>query len=322
MSDNPGPGGWDADDHRPYGEDPYLRPAPDGGGAGPGAEAGYGAGLPGAAEASIGRGVRQPGGEEPPQAPVAVAAPGLRVGAAVRAGFRGVNANLGVWLGGAALAGLAVFAVNATVSMLGMPAPGVDPNPETLPEAIDQLVTPAAFAGQVITGMAGMLLQVLGLRGAFEYLDGRRLRFGDFFRVDTWGAAILTWLLVTALGVVATLIAMPLGVKGVADRDLVLSLTGLVLLLVLSLAVGLCTMFAQHFVLDDRRGPVEAIRANITAITPVLLPLIGLIIVNGLLVLLGAMLCLVGMLYFVPVTVVASAHAYRQIVGGRRPVAA
>jgi uncharacterized membrane protein len=87
------------------------------------------------------------------------------------------------------------------------------------------------------------------------------------------------------------------------------------LIMVVSLAVGLFFAFAYPLVVDRKLSGLDACRASARAIRGNLGGMLGLVLLNFALGILGVLLCYVGALLVMPVSMAANAVAYRRVFG-------
>jgi uncharacterized membrane protein len=80
------------------------------------------------------------------------------------------------------------------------------------------------------------------------------------------------------------------------------------------------TIFTPFFVIDQRMGAVDAIKASISLVSKNVGKLILFIIVAMLIYFLGVLVCFVGLLVTIPVVLIASAKVFKDMTG--QPVAA
>ncbi|MFC4374315.1 hypothetical protein ACFO5K_09390 [Nocardia halotolerans] len=149
------------------------------------------------------------------------------------------------------------------------------------------------FIGTVVSTIVGYLISAAFVRGALHEIDGRKPTFGDFFQFTKVGAVILAGLLVgLATGI------------------------GLLLCILPGIVIAFFTWWTMQFVIDRDQDPVSAIKSSFSAISsnagPLLLLALALFGIN----VVGALLCGIGLLVTIPLTIIASTYAYRLVVGG------
>lgn len=91
---------------------------------------------------------------------------------------------------------------------------------------------------------------------------------------------------------------------------LIMMIVGFVLLIIPGLIVIALTCFAPMYVITENLKPVEAIQKSINVTKPYIFPMIGFLIVMGLLCLVGVCLCFVASFYFYPVAYIAFAYLF------------
>lgn len=90
---------------------------------------------------------------------------------------------------------------------------------------------------------------------------------------------------------------------------------GYVLCVIPGLFAAVALQFTPYRVIDRAEQPGDAIRGSWELVKPQFWPLVGLIIVAGLINFVGALLCGIGLLVTGPLTAIAFAHAYRTASG-------
>ncbi|GAB4083632.1 hypothetical protein GCM10028784_02620 [Myceligenerans cantabricum] len=145
------------------------------------------------------------------------------------------------------------------------------------------------LVGAVVTG----ILQALGTNAALREVSGEKPTFGQLFRLRSWGMVVLTALLL-----------------------LLAQFVGLLLCGVGLLVVAVFAVFTYQGVIDKGQGAWEAfttsfklVGRNFGSVFLLELALLGLNIV-------GALLCGLGLLITIPLTLIATSFAYRRLAGG------
>jgi uncharacterized membrane protein len=147
----------------------------------------------------------------------------------------------------------------------------------------------------VILGIAMQLFQwflIIGLlKISLQFVDNQESKLGDLF---SGADRFLPYVLATIL----------YGLMG---------LVGLILLIVPGIIVLIMFGFYSYLIVDKGMGPVVALKASmaVTKGARWRLFLFGLVI--GLLNMAGALLFMVGLFVTIPMTLVATAHVYRQL---------
>jgi len=92
-------------------------------------------------------------------------------------------------------------------------------------------------------------------------------------------------------------------------------LVGLVLLIVPGIIVGLMVAFVGYIVIDEKLGPIDAIKRSVALTKGSRFKLFQLALATLLLNILGFFALLVGLFVTVPVSFIAMVHAYRTLKG-------
>ena len=89
----------------------------------------------------------------------------------------------------------------------------------------------------------------------------------------------------------------------------------LVVVMVLIMLISVLFTFTYPLIVDRRLGGLDAVKMSAKAALANFWPLLGLLLITGLLGLCGALLCYVGMFLVFPVTFAAMSVAYEQVFG-------
>ncbi|KAA1422678.1 hypothetical protein FE697_010875 [Mumia zhuanghuii] len=219
--------------------------------------------------------------------------PALSVGDAISYGWNKFKANWAVWV----VITLIFFVIQAVIGGIGTAAQsGSD-------SAMDNGVWAAAggfsflaLLFNLLNTLVSWLMQAAQTKGALAETEGRKPGIGDFFQWgDRAGAVILTFLLLAVLSFVGFLLCILPGI--------------------------IFTFFAWYtlwFVLDQRQSPIDALQSSFKLVGnnlgPIFLLALALIGIN----ILGAILCLVGLLVTVPLTLLATGYSYKFLT--RQPI--
>lgn len=209
----------------------------------------------------------------------------LSVGDAISFGWSKFSRNAGVWIG------VTVAALVLQI-LLSSIFNGFDFSAD--PEDLTGDVTALSLVGTIVTSIVGYLVQAAFVRGALSEVDGQRPAFGTFLQIGPVGAVIIAGLLV-----------------GIGTS------IGLILCILPGIAFAFFTWWTMQFVLDANQDAITAIKSSFNAIKTNIgtLLLLGLALVG--INLLGALLCLIGLIVTIPVTILAVTYAYRVTTGGR-----
>jgi len=194
---------------------------------------------------------------------------------------------------------VATLIVAAGSIALGILSEVIAPSPALFTKDGFQLEVGASLASgvaQTITGTIGYLLYAMLVRGALDVVDGGRFDIGRAFGALKVPDVLVAGLLVSLATTIGALLCL---------------LPGLVF--------SVFAFFTLYFVVDRRHDPVSSIGASFTLVGRNF----GNALLTGLLsflvLLAGALLCLVGLLAAVPISTLAGAYAFRRFQG--QPVA-
>jgi uncharacterized membrane protein len=211
----------------------------------------------------------------------------LSVGDAISYGWRKFSQNPGVWI----VAMVVAFIIQALLN-------GIFNGFDYSVSFEDGASTFGIWSiiGSLVTAVVGYLIQAAFVRGALSEIDGQKPAFGTFLQVGAVSAVIVAGLLV---GIATTI--------------------GLFLCIIPGLVVAFLTWWTMQFVVDRNQDAITAIKSSFNAIKSnvgtLLLLALALVGIN----IVGALLCGLGLLVTVPVSIIASTYAYRITTGG--PVA-
>ena len=171
----------------------------------------------------------------------------------------------------------------------------------------------------------------------FQKHRGQRVEFGLLFKgFDYLGESIIATLIHVVPVVViivpfyiafyaVLLFVMPR--SGDPDPAAFLGFFGvffvfLIIVMVLMIVISVLFTFTYPLIVDRRLGGIDAVRASAKAALANFWPLLGLLLLTGLLGFCGVLLCYVGIFFVFPVTFAAMGMAYEQVFGikGEAPV--
>ncbi|WP_068376122.1 hypothetical protein [Rhodococcus sp. EPR-157] len=224
----------------------------------------------------------------------------LSVGAALTYGWKKFVANIGVWLAFMALFGgllVAFYIVAVAVVFTTMLAAESTEDSAFASAADGTGFSVGTMVMTSIAGILGFLASAVLIRGALLELDGVRPGFGAFWRLPNVGQLVL-------FGIATAVIS---GVVNTVDPFVSLAF---------SLLLGIAIWFAVQFILDRGMSALTSVVANIRLLgsSPGQLALLYLALVGINLV--GAVLCGIGLIFTVPMTMIATTYAYRVLTGG------
>ena len=224
----------------------------------------------------------------------------LSVGAALTYGWKKFVANIGVWLAFMALFGgvlVAFYIIAVAVVFTSMMAAESIEDSAFASAADGTGFSVGTMVMTSIAGILGFLASAVLIRGALLELDGVRPGFGAFWRLPNVGQLVL-------FGIATAVIS---GVVNTVDPFVSLAF---------SLLLGIAIWFAVQFILDRGLSALASVVANIRLLgsSPGQLALLYLALVGINLV--GAVLCGIGLIFTVPMTMIATTYAYRVLTGG------
>jgi uncharacterized membrane protein len=164
--------------------------------------------------------------------------------------------------------------------------------------------TSSTIARSLVTGLAegiffvfAQLLAAGLYRGALRVTDGQDFKVGDMFQGYDKAQVVIAALLI-AIG----------------------TAIGTVLCYIPGLIVGFLTFFTIMFVVDQQMSAIDAIKASYKLVTENLASTLVFYILAGLVLLVSACICGVGLLVGIPVALLGLAYTYRRLLG--QPVTA
>ena len=232
--------------------------------------------------------------------PTFTAPVGLRAFDAISYGWKKFSANMGTWLAFMALFGVIVVicyvaVVGAVVADLAASGALDDP---TYDVAADSGLSIRMIVGTSVAGVVAYFGTAVLVRGSLLELDGAKPTFGAFWQLRNVGN-------VAVFAVVASIVNALL--SGMVDPYIGIGV---------SIVWGIAVWFALHFLLDRGLSAAGALAANLRLVVAHPGPLALLFVTLTALNVVGALLCLIGLIFTVPVSTVATTYAYRVLTGG------
>ncbi len=166
----------------------------------------------------------------------------------------------------------------------------------------------------------------------FQHRRGQRVEFGTLFRgFDYFGDSVVAALL-HMIPVVLVLIPFYVVLYGglfllgasQPNREpdpasligfLAVIFVFVLVMMILMILISLIFTFAYPLIVDRKMSGLEAVKLSARAAMANFWPLLGLLLLNGLLGVGGMLLCYVGVFLAIPVTFAAIAIAYEQVFG-------
>lgn len=157
----------------------------------------------------------------------------------------------------------------------------------------DAGATIASLVAQTITGTIGYIFSAMMVRGAIDVTNGEQFNIGKAFGKLNIGSVLLTGLLLS-----------------------VLTTVGIALLVLPGIVFGIFSFFTIYFVVDKNAAPFEALQSSFKLVTANFGDgfLTGLL--AALVIVAGAVACLIGLLAAIPIATLAGAYAYKSFTGG------
>ena len=225
-------------------------------------------------------------GQQPPPGYGGFAPPQLSVGAAISYGWEKFKANWGAWVG----ISLIALIISAVVQL---PFGGFNFGTGDMDSAFAAGSLILSIVGLVVSFVIGALIQAAFVRGALHELNGNKSDFGAFFQFGNIAQVLLASLIV---GVITSI--------------------GYVLCVVPGVIAMFLTWYTLTFVLDQNQDATTAIKSSFNLTSQNQGPLVLLALACVGLNIVGALLCLIGLLVTGPVTLIAATYAYRLLVNG------
>lgn len=156
---------------------------------------------------------------------------------------------------------------------------------------------PGLFVTLLAAGIGGFVVsivsQVLGaglIKNALNIVDGRPASLGEVFAWFSKSNVIVTAILVALITAVGTMLCY---------------LPGII--------AGFLLNWAMFYVVDKELAPMDAIRASFSFVTGHFADTLVFYLLGIVAIIVGAVLCLVGLLVTVPVLVIGAAYTFRRL---------
>ncbi|MGL4306805.1 MAG: hypothetical protein ACRCSF_11700 [Mycobacteriaceae bacterium] len=149
-----------------------------------------------------------------------------------------------------------------------------------------------SLAAGVILGVGGAIVGAAFVQAALSEVDGIKPTFASLLEVKNIGAVVVAAIVLN----IATTI-------------------GFILLIIPGIIVAFLTHWTIQFVVDQNHDAITAIKSSVSIISDNVGALLPLALVLVLINLGGALLCGLGLLVTVPLTIITSSYAYRIFTG-------
>lgn len=259
-----------------------------------------------------------PGGGTPPPPPAGgspAPAGGYSVSNAFNFGWTKFQQNIGPWLLACLIAIGVYVVVYAIFILLLIPTMSTSTtNVETSGGTIEFTSTSGGIASAIITMIMFVVLTLVGwiiaaqfVRAALGVTDQGRIELGTFFQTKAIGIVVIAALILTGVQLV-------LGIIGL------IPILGWIVWFVGSIVVAFFAQFYMYFALQDDGSGLDAIKSSFAFVNGNLASIVVLYLASLVTLVIGALLCGIGL--FVAIPVVAAAHAYTFRTLRGEPVAA
>ncbi len=232
--------------------------------------------------------VPPPAPPSPPPPPVPGAAP-FQVGDAFNYGWKKFQEYLGPIL----IAMLIFLVVAGVVNAIGaLFAGGFEEITDPDDIGIGMFFTFGYLVFSLLGALVSLLIQAAVVRGALEITKGERIDLNTFLSTENLGQIVLAAILL-AIG----------------------TAIGLILCIIPGLILIFYSQFTYQFIIDKGLPAFDAIKASFDLVNRNLGSVVGLFFASILAFIIGALLCGIGLLVAIPVTIIATAYAYRLMTG-------
>ncbi len=150
------------------------------------------------------------------------------------------------------------------------------------------------IVGYILVYAVGIFAQAAFLSGCLDLADGRPVGIGSFFKPRNLGVVILAAIIVGIL-------------TSIASACFVLP----------GLIVALFAQFTIPFVIDRSQGAIDALKSSFSTVSSNFANALLAWLVQAAAVLVGAVLCGVGLLVGAPVAALILTYTYRKLTGGQ-----
>ena len=232
---------------------------------------------------------------EPPLPPERAPAPGggpvpFELSEAFNYGWLKFQQNMGPILTATLLLIIGGAVISGIWYLVSLPWTALDPEDMSGIGLTGFLLTSAVLG--VVFALVGFLIQAGIVRGGLAVTKGQPLEVNTFLSTENFGQVVLTAVLIgigTAIG--SALCVLP------------------------GIVFSFFSQFAMHFVVDKGMPATDAIRASFQIVNrnlgSTVALFLGVIVAN----MIGAILCGIGLFVSVPVSIIATAFAYRRMNG-------
>lgn len=229
-----------------------------------------------------------PASPPPPPPPVPGGAP-FQVGDAFNYGWKKFQEYLGPILIAMLIFFLVGGAVNLIATLLGGGF-GELTDPDDV--GIGMFFGVGYLLFSLLSALVSLLIQAAVVRGALKITEGERVELSTFLSTENLGQVVLA----------AVLLAIGTAI-------------GLILCIIPGLILIFFSQFTYQFILDKGLPAFDAIKASFALVNQNLGSVVGLFFASILAFIVGALLCGIGLIVAIPVTIIATAYAYKLMTG-------
>ncbi|MGB8208843.1 MAG: hypothetical protein WCF69_14745 [Mycobacterium sp.] len=156
----------------------------------------------------------------------------------------------------------------------------------------------------IVSFVFGIFVQAAFLSGALDLADGRPVSVGSFFKPRNFGNVILAALLLSVISAILDAVSLL--------PSFVFALLSLVAILVFTFFA----LFTIAFATDRGLSPIDALKASFATVRANAGSTLLSLVVQFLLLLIGAITCGLGLLVTVPLALLIQVYTYRRLAGG------
>ncbi len=225
----------------------------------------------------------------PPPPPPVPGAPAFQVGEAFTYGWKKFQEHLGPILIAMLIFIVVAGAVNFIASLF-VGGFGEMTDPDDI--GIGMFFGVGYLFFSLLSALVSLLIQAAVVRGALEITKGERVDLSTFLSTEHLGQVVIAAILL-AIG----------------------TAIGLILCIIPGLILIFFSMFTYQFILDKGLPAFDAIKASFALVNQHLGSVVGLFFASILAFIIGALLCGIGLIVAIPVTIIATAYAYRILSG-------
>jgi uncharacterized membrane protein len=155
----------------------------------------------------------------------------------------------------------------------------------------------ASFAVLVLGGLVLLVvvaaIQSAYLAGVLDIANGQPVTIGSFFKPRMVGSVILATLIIGIASIIGSFC------------------------FILGIVISIFTLFATVAIVDRNLSPIDGIKASIEITKANFVQVLLTWLLAGVIVLVGALLCGIGLIVAIPVAALYVVYAYRRLTGGQ-----